>query len=83
MQAWILFIFLLLGSYFASAQKFIQAGWLGGRIIENHPEFPHVKKISSGIELRAGMTLNGSKPWHRAYRFADAGLMQILVMLKY
>lgn len=74
MQSRLLFFFLLLNCLNVSGQQFIQAGLLGGRIIENHPEFPEVKNFSAGFELRAGMKLKGTKPWHRAYRFADAGL---------
>lgn len=74
MQARIVFIFILLSCYSAPAQQYFQSGLLGGRIIENHPEFPEVKNFSGGIEFRTGIKLNGHKPWHRAYRFADAGL---------
>lgn len=58
----------------ASAQQFFQGGFLTGRIIENHPEFPEIKNFSCGVEFRAGIKLNGRKPWHRSYKFGDAGI---------
>lgn len=74
MHSRLLFFLFLLGYFHSSAQQYVQTGLLGGRIIENHPEFPEVRNFSAGFELRTGMKLKGTKPWHRSYRFADAGL---------
>lgn len=74
MQYRLLFLFFLFTGYRVSAQPYFQGGLMTGRIIKNHPEFPEVKNFASGIELRSGIKLNGQKSWHRAYKYADAGI---------
>jgi len=45
-----------------------------GTIIKNHPEFPEVTNSAFITGLHLSGRLNGTKPWHRNYNYAEIGL---------
>jgi len=46
---------------------------LAGHVVRNHPAFPAVDDPALGDELRVAFRLDGSRPWHRSYRYGTVG----------
>lgn len=54
--------------------EYFQPGMGVGSVLQNHPAFPEGNSTALAGEFRFGTKLNGSKPWHKSYRYAEIGL---------
>lgn len=73
----ILFFILISISLFSFSQSlnpdYLEFNFHTGYAIKNHPQFPDIDQPSLMSEIRIGKRLNGVKPWHKHYNYADVG----------
>ncbi|MBK8845069.1 MAG: hypothetical protein IPO27_00365 [Bacteroidetes bacterium] len=63
------------GFSLAQAQKkYFNADICAGFNVKNYPGFPEQQSPTTVLRMRAGKHYNGSKPWHRNYKYPYAGI---------
>ncbi|HKR05884.1 MAG TPA: acyloxyacyl hydrolase [Bacteroidia bacterium] len=74
-----IFWFLLsFAPFFSFSQRFLnpdyaEGNFNSGYIIKNHPQFPDVSQPSFSGGIHLAYKLNGTKPWHKNYNYAELG----------